>query len=335
MNFFDWLRGRQAQTPRTVPSGYDPSAPGADVFDPALKHLPTALRKGDPSFATDADRLLWTRQRADALTAIVARIGASTLRTQLVVRGGITLGAWFPAQARPAKDADFVVVPPTLAVKSEQGQALIAQIAAVLREPFETPDWRVDGEQLGVDSIWEYERAEGRRFQLAFTTSSGPRSSVQLDVVFGETLHQAPESLPLKSISLTCPHGETPYRSSPSTILAATMQESLAWKVLWLCTDMWPQGKDLYDAVLLAEALSEDAIESARELITEVIASAAKSYGGPPEARVVPDWRESLRTDLLREHVAFEWKHLGNDSPHLAHLKADELSARLFKALRV
>ena len=28
---------------------------------------------------------------------------------------------------------------------------------------------------------------------------------------------------------------------------------SLAWKLLWLETDMHPQGKDLYDAALLAE----------------------------------------------------------------------------------
>lgn len=334
MNFFDWLRGRQAQPPRSMPTGYDPSAPGADVFDPAFKHLPAALRKGDPSFATEAERLVWTRHRADALTAIVARIGASALRTQLVVRGGITLGAWFPAEARPAKDADFVVVPSTLAVKSEEGQALLTQIAAVLREPFETPDWRVDGGQLAMDSIWEYERAEGRRFQLAFTTSSGPRSSVQLDVVFGETLHQAPESLALKAIPLTRPHGETPYRSSPSTILSATMQESLAWKVLWLCTDGYPQGKDLYDAVLLAEALARDAIAPTCELITQVIAFAAKTYDGPPNARV-PDWRETLRADFHRESVWYEWKHLEADYPHLAHLKADELSARLFQALRI
>lgn len=36
-------------------------------------------------------------------------------------------------------------------------------------------------------------------------------------------------------------------------VLAVTPELSLAWKVQWLITDMYPQAKDLYDAVLLAE----------------------------------------------------------------------------------
>ena len=33
---------------------------------------------------------------------------------------------------------------------------------------------------------------------------------------------------------------------------------ALAWKLLWLATDTYPQGKDLYDAVLLAEHTTVD-----------------------------------------------------------------------------
>ena len=36
-------------------------------------------------------------------------------------------------------------------------------------------------------------------------------------------------------------------------MLAAPAPLALAWKLLWLATDTYPQGKDLYDAVLLAE----------------------------------------------------------------------------------
>lgn len=39
---------------------------------------------------------------------------------------------------------------------------------------------------------------------------------------------------------------------------AASMAQSLAWKLLWLETDQYAQGKDLYDAVLLAENTSLD-----------------------------------------------------------------------------
>ncbi|MBT2610019.1 hypothetical protein J7I97_17495 [Streptomyces sp. ISL-87] len=38
-----------------------------------------------------------------------------------------------------------------------------------------------------------------------------------------------------------------------AVVLAASPALSLAWKVLWLVSDAHPQGKDLYDAVLLAE----------------------------------------------------------------------------------
>ncbi|MDX8030067.1 hypothetical protein SK803_07580 [Lentzea sp. BCCO 10_0856] len=35
-------------------------------------------------------------------------------------------------------------------------------------------------------------------------------------------------------------------------LLAANQELSLAWKLQWLATDMYPQAKDLYDAALLA-----------------------------------------------------------------------------------
>ncbi|MFG2526860.1 hypothetical protein [Streptomyces sp. NPDC048516] len=37
-------------------------------------------------------------------------------------------------------------------------------------------------------------------------------------------------------------------------VRAAARALSLAWKVLWLVSDLHPEGKDLYDALLLAES---------------------------------------------------------------------------------
>ncbi|MET7798883.1 hypothetical protein [Streptomyces decoyicus] len=45
-----------------------------------------------------------------------------------------------------------------------------------------------------------------------------------------------------------------PQGTAPVVVHAATRALSLAWKVLWLVSDMHPEGKDLYDAVLLAES---------------------------------------------------------------------------------
>jgi len=43
-----------------------------------------------------------------------------------------------------------------------------------------------------------------------------------------------------------------------AAVLAAPAALALAWKLLWLATDAYAQGKDLYDAVLLAETTSVD-----------------------------------------------------------------------------
>nr|WP_236646982.1 hypothetical protein [Micromonospora acroterricola] len=41
-------------------------------------------------------------------------------------------------------------------------------------------------------------------------------------------------------------------------LLAAPASLALAWKLLWLATDMYPQGKDLYGAFLLGEHTAVD-----------------------------------------------------------------------------
>lgn len=46
--------------------------------------------------------------------------------------------------------------------------------------------------------------------------------------------------------------------AGPVTVRAASPALSLAWKLFWLETDAYPQGKDLYDAILLAEETTVD-----------------------------------------------------------------------------
>jgi hypothetical protein len=65
----------------------------------------------------------------------------------------------------------------------------------------------------------------------------GLTGSVQLDFVYNEELPMKPERLAI----------------GDAWLLTASPELSLAWKILWLETDMYPQGKELYDAVLLAE----------------------------------------------------------------------------------
>jgi Nucleotidyl transferase AbiEii toxin, Type IV TA system len=71
----------------------------------------------------------------------------------------------------------------------------------------------------------------------------GHSGDLQLDFVFNEHL---PVDAELTEVSLS---GGEPA----ALVLAVTPELSLAWKVQWLINDMYPQAKDLYDTVLLAE----------------------------------------------------------------------------------
>ncbi|GAB3976664.1 nucleotidyl transferase AbiEii/AbiGii toxin family protein [Plantactinospora veratri] len=72
--------------------------------------------------------------------------------------------------------------------------------------------------------------------------------TVRLDFAYDERLPEPPRLLAVPRQDGTDP---------PTVLWAATPQLSLGWKLQWLCTDQATDGhcagKDLYDAVLLAE----------------------------------------------------------------------------------
>ena len=96
--------------------------------------------------------------------------------------------------------------------------------------------------ETAVDDIWTYDRAPGRRIVFPWSCAELPRGFTQLDFVFQE-------ELPCPAERIWIDVG----RDGQVELWAATPPVSLAWKILWLETDMYPQGKDLYDATLLAE----------------------------------------------------------------------------------
>ena len=63
-----------------------------------------------------------------------------------------------------------------------------------------------------------------------------------MDVVFKEDLWTDPVQTQIPT-----------SQNSSRTVWSVDQEISLAWKLLWLETDIYPQGKDLYDAALLAE----------------------------------------------------------------------------------
>src|SRR5439155_22050872 len=125
---------------------------------------------------------------------------------------------------REPGDLDFVVVPHTVAVSSpEAGQVLHGLVEAVRRHP--GAGLHADG--VAVEDIWTYERAPGRRLVFPFTAAGLPPGNVQVDFVFNEKL-----PLPPHRVRMPPSHVE---------IATAAPELALAWKLLWLATDMWPQ----------------------------------------------------------------------------------------------
>jgi Nucleotidyl transferase AbiEii toxin, Type IV TA system len=101
---------------------------------------------------------------------------------------------------------------------------------------------KIDTTKIVTDNIWTYHRADGRRILFPWQVEGLPMGTLQMDVVFGERLFAEPILTPISTLS-----------GADILIWSASKELSLAWKLRWLETDGYPQGKDLYDAALLAE----------------------------------------------------------------------------------
>ncbi len=212
------------------------------VFDPALKHYARAFQLGDYASASMHERLEWELARAHVRAHLLQIVAGSRWREHLVLRGSALMQAWFGEAARDPKDLDWVFQP--FETKADDALALqcLAELSALVETNARIGDLHIDVERIASDEIWTYERAAGRRLIFPFRTPLGAGREIQMDIVWQEVLWQEPT---LTTISTR--------GGAPVEVWAATPALSLAWKLFWLANDMHPQGKDLYDAVLLAE----------------------------------------------------------------------------------
>ncbi|MEJ8644468.1 nucleotidyl transferase AbiEii/AbiGii toxin family protein [Streptomyces sp. MS1.HAVA.3] len=154
------------------------------------------------------------------------------------------------------------------------------------------------------EDIWTYERVPGRRLVLPWSAPGLPGGHVQLDFVFNEPLPAAPEPADVAGVRLP----------------AATRELSLAWKLVWLATDSYPQGKDLYDAVLLAESCA-----APYELLHTVFRDSGEFF--PP----VP-WVRKLDLDAFSEVEWADWDTFAAEYPGIPG-SASSYAERLLTAL--
>ncbi|MFJ8439647.1 nucleotidyl transferase AbiEii/AbiGii toxin family protein [Kitasatospora griseola] len=275
----------------------DPRAARPAVFDPALKQFDNAYRAGDPRF-TDPDlSAAWYAARRTAMDAVLAAVAASPWADHLVLRGSVVLKAWFGDAAREPGDLDFVVTPADLMLDDPRTGDLFDDLTRAVCAT--TGPVRFVAERTAAEDIWTYERAPGRRLMLVWTADGLPDGAVQLDFVFNE-------DLPLPA---------EPLEVAPGAVLNVAGRElSLAWKLLWLATDRHPQGKDLYDAALLAGST-----RLRYTVLRDVFVTGEAHYADDP---IGPD---SVPAET-------EWVHFATEYPQLAGEESDH-ARRLTDAL--
>ncbi|WP_202919484.1 nucleotidyl transferase AbiEii/AbiGii toxin family protein [Saccharothrix deserti] len=283
-NVRDALLGSAASRGRGAPSTFRPlAAEGRDVrqhrvFDPALKHFDHAYRAGEPVFGDPAEGARWSAARRAAMAHVFAVLAASPWAGNLVLRGSVALRAWLGEVAREPGDLDFVVVPKTFAPDGPEARAMLeGLVAAVAADP--GPGLRAD--QVVAEHIWTYERVPGRRLVFPFDVDGLPQGAVQADLVFNEDLPDAPVAVEVPPLG--------------TRVLAASPALSLAWKLQWLVTDMYPQGKDLYDAVLLAER-TPVSLDLVRDLIRPELGDEADGFTWASVLDLRVDW-ENFRAE--------------------------------------
>ena len=212
------------------------------LFDPALKHFASAFRPGDPAFEAPGAGRRWAELRCRITDHVLRASAESEWGDRLILRGSRPLKAWLGDAAREPGDLDWVVDPPAVGPDDAWGAGLCdGLVAAVFARPAPA-GIELDRSGVAIDDIWTYERARGRRVVFPWRAAGLPGGAVQVDVVFHEALTEPDRRTPIPAADGGC-----------ISLRAAGRAQSLAWKLLWLATDSYPQGKDLYDAVLLAE----------------------------------------------------------------------------------
>ncbi|MFD4320708.1 nucleotidyl transferase AbiEii/AbiGii toxin family protein [Streptomyces sp. NPDC058548] len=296
---------RMDDFPRTLTAGIGEAVVRHLVFDPALKHFDDAYQPGDGVVEDPKVRARWQAARRAALELVLAAVAGSPWVDSLVLRGSMLMTVWFGEAARAPKDIDFVVVPETWRIEEPRTRAMLDGIAGAAERLAEERGTELSISAAGAvsEQIWTYERVPGHRLVLPWTAPGLPGGQVQLDFVFQERLPTPPSPAEVAGVRLA----------------AADREVSLAWKLMWLSCDMYPQAKDLYDAVLLAESC---ALPLA--LLERVLREADEWPGDP---------NEPLNLEMFASAVhEVDWKGFDGIDPDTPAARRN-LAGRLLAAL--
>lgn len=307
------------QTPRTLAA--EQSNPYLDrpvIFEPALIQY-SAFRAGEPRFTNEEEAHRWFELRNRVLHHILSIIRDSPAKEHLILRGSVLLATWFGRHARRPGDLDFVVLPESWKHASLLGRGLLQVIEKCLRGSSDLSGiaFEIPNESFVKDDIWTYEKAPGTRMIVPWHCHEASLSgTVQMDFVFGEKMPSEPV---LTEIELA-------GKKKPVTLLCASPAQSLAWKLLWLSSDSYCQGKDLFDAVLLAEHVSLE-VEILRKTFAPEFATPAFSSVNVDAGAL----RQFNEAEIMLWHV--EWNNFVREYPDVTG-SVEDWKRRLVEALR-
>jgi Nucleotidyl transferase AbiEii toxin, Type IV TA system len=285
-----------------------------EIFDPALKHFSAAYRLGDPILHNPTIRKQWLNARQKVIARLLQLINSSRWREHLVMRGSLLLKAWVGDIAREAGDIDWVFQPENITLKDPLSGQLFDELIQMMSENYQIENVTIELHKIAIDNIWTYERAEGRRIVFPWKVDGLPAGTLQMDVVFNEPLFDEPIQTPI------------PTRDGNTILVRSASPElSLAWKLLWLETDCYPQGKDLYDATILAETT---------QLPFELLSLVLQSN---------PDWKRGIADEknfswqsgfpwLMEETEYVDWENFKLEYPAIEG-EAKDWQERLILAL--
>jgi hypothetical protein len=281
------------------------------VFDPALKHLSDGIRLGNPQFKDPEISRQWLQTRRQVMDHLLEIIINSPWYENLVLRGSLLLKAWLGDRAREPGDIDWVCQPQNIHTDHPLATEILYGLIQLVSDQPQIGTAIIDTDNIAISKIWAYERADGQRLVFPWKATGLPPGELQMDMVFGE-------ELPIDPILVDIPSPTGVNR----TVWAAGKELSLAWKILWLETDCYPQGKDLYDAALLAE-------QAHRPLETIQRVLEAKAYWkAKPGFSANPSFQWSIDIDEI------DWENFQLEYPWIEGT-ANDWQLQLSKLLQI
>ncbi|WP_325099889.1 nucleotidyl transferase AbiEii/AbiGii toxin family protein [Streptomyces sp. GMY02] len=170
----------------------------------------------------------------------------------------------------------------------------------VARWPQAAPGVRLAADAARTDGTWTYGHYDmpGVRLVIPWHAEGLPPGEVQLDFARDECLPESP-------VWTLVPRGGG---GPPTAVRTASRELSLAWKLLWLHTDSrgdgGARGKDLYDAVVLAEL---DGVDLSPRLLRKVLRGTPDSFSLAESAGWDVDWAEFRNRNPWVTGTARHW----------------------------